>query len=139
MVTPIAPQDEVPSDDVLADLETVRIALPTWKPGKVEDLVQRARNLLYVAAVPDIFQLPIERYVPHLVFDQLLQEIAKDDLIKILYWIGMHPMEGTDSAVDQLQPLGLGNGPSDAEQLRERTAVYAVKLLGRITGRRPAK
>jgi ABC-2 type transporter len=139
VVTPIAPPDEVPAQEVLDELEGIRAALPTWKPGKVEDPVQRARNLLYIAAVPDIFQLPMERYVPQLVFDQLLQDIPKDDLIKILYWIGMHPMDGTDSAVDQLRPLGLGNGPSDAEQLRERTAVYAVKLLGRITGRRPAR
>jgi len=139
VVTPIAPPDEVPAQEVLDELEGIRAALPTWKPGKVEDPVQRARNLLYVAAVPDIFQLPMERYVPQLVFDQLLQDIPKDDLIKILYWIGMHPMDGTDAAVDQLRPLGLGNGPSDAEQLRERTAIYAVKLLGRITGRRPAR
>ena len=138
-MTPIAPPDEVPAQEVLDELEGIRAALPTWKPGKVEDPVQRARNLLYVAAVPDIFQLPMERYVPQLVFDQLLQDIPKDDLIKILYWIGMHPMDGTDAAVDQLRPLGLGNGPSDAEQLRERTAIYAVKLLGRITGRRPAR
>jgi hypothetical protein len=138
VVTPIAPADEVPSQEVLDELEGMRVALPTWKPGKVDDLVQRARNLLYVAAVPDLFQLPIERYVPQLVFDQLLQEIAKDDLIKILYWIGMHPTDGTDAAVDQLRSLGLGNGPGDTDQLRERTAVYAVKLLGRLTGRRPA-
>lgn len=139
VVTPIAPPDEVPSDDVLADLEGIRVALPTWKPGKVEDPVQRTRNFLYVAAVPDIFQTPMERYVPQIVFDHLLQEIPKDDLIKILYWIGVHPTEGADRAVDELRPLGLGNGPSDVEQLRERTAVYAVKLLGRITGRRPAR
>ena len=139
VVTPIAPVDEVPAQDVIDELEGIRAALPTWKPGKVEDLVQRARNLLYVAAVPDIFQMSIERYLPQVIFDQLLQAIAKDDLIKILYWIGMHPMDGTDNAVDQLRPLGLGNGPSDAEQLRERTAIYAVKLLGQLTGKRPAK
>ena len=80
VVTPIAPADEVPAQEVLDELEGIRAALPTWKPAKVEDPVQRARNLLYVAAVPDIFQMPMERYVPQLVFDQLLQDIAKDDL-----------------------------------------------------------
>ena len=55
VVTPIAPPDEVPAQDVLDELEGIRAALPTWKPGKVEDPVQRTRNLLYVAAVPGHF------------------------------------------------------------------------------------
>ncbi len=139
VVTPIASADEQPEQDVADELELVRQKLPEWAPGKVADPVQRVRNYLYVAAVPDIFQIPIERFLPVVVFTELQQNVPKDDLVKILYWIAMHPMEGTDSAVDQLHPLGLGNGPGDSDQLRERTAIYAVKLLGRLTGRRPAR
>jgi hypothetical protein len=65
--------------------------------------------------------------------------VPKADLFKVLYWIALHPYEGADAAIDQMQPLGLRNGPSDVEELRNRTAIYAVKLLGRVTGKRPAK
>jgi hypothetical protein len=57
------------------------------------------------------------------------------DLPKILYWIALHPSQGDDAAVDELQAFKLGNGPSDIDQARERVALYAVKLLGRITGK----
>ena len=55
--------------------------------------------------------------------------------MKILYWIALHPNEGDDSAVDQLRELRLGSGPGDIVQARQRAALYAVKLLGRITGK----
>ena len=104
-------------------------------PGKVADPVQRVRNLLFVAAVPDVFQMPVERYVPQLVFDRIVEEIPRDDLIKILFWIGLHPTEGDDSAVDELRVLGLTNGPSDLNETRYRAMVYALKLLGRLVGK----
>ncbi len=37
----------------------MRAASAAWKPGQVADPVQRVRNLLYVAAVPDVFQMQI--------------------------------------------------------------------------------
>ena len=139
VVTPIAPVDEVPAQEVIDELEGIRAALPTWKPGKVEDLgAARAQSPLRRRRARHLPDVRSSGTCRKLIFDQLLQAIPKDDLIKILYWIGMHPMDGTDTAVDQLRPLGLGNGPSDAEQLRERTAIYAVKLLGQLTGKRPA-
>jgi hypothetical protein len=98
--------------------------------------VQRVRNFLYVAAVPDVFQMTdLEKFVPYVVYDQIQQDVPKEDLIKILYWIALHPFEGDDKAVDQLRPLGLFNGPADMQTTRDRLSVYAVKLLGRITGK----
>jgi len=135
VVTPIAPPYEQPDPDVADKLQNMQIALLGWKPGKVADPVQKARNYLYVAAVPDVFQMEIERYVPLLVFDQLQQQIPKDDLIKILYWIALHPYDGDDKAVDDLRVLGIGNGPSDMEEVRNRCGIYAVKLLGRLIGK----
>ncbi len=109
----------------------MRLALPDWKPGKVEDPVQRVRNFLYVAAVPDVFQMQeLERFVPQVVYERIQEDIPKEDLIKILYWIATHPFDGDDKAVDELRPLGLFNGPADMEQTRGRLSVYAVKLLG---------
>jgi hypothetical protein len=136
VVTPIARSDEEPDDQTSAQLERMRLALPTWEPGKVQDPVQRVRNFLYVAAVPDVFQMTdLEKFVPYVVYDQIQQDVPKEDLIKILYWIALHPFEGDDKAVDQLRPLGLFNGPADMQTTRDRLSVYAVKLLGRITGK----
>ena len=135
MVTPIAPPDEQPEPELVAELDLIRNRLPAWKPGLVGDPVQRVRNHLFVAVVPDLFQLPIERFVPHIVFDQLQAIIPKADLVKILYWIALHPAEGDDKALDDLHSLGLGNGPNEPEEVRDRTAIYAVKLLGRLMGK----
>jgi ABC-2 type transport system permease protein len=136
VVTPIARLDEEPDPPIEAQLAKLQRALPTWAPGKVQDPVQRVRNFLYVAAVPDVFQMTdLERFIPLVVYDHLQAEIPRDDLIKILYWIALHPFDGDDKAVDQLRPLGLNNGPADMQTTRDRLAVYAVKLLGRITGK----
>jgi ABC-2 type transport system permease protein len=135
VVTPIAPAFEQPEPDMADKLDTLRLGLLTWQPGQVADPVQRTRNFLYVAAVPDVFQMEIERFVPAIVFDQIEQAIPKDDLVKILYWVAIHPYDGDDKAVDELRPLGLGNGPSDIEEVRNRVGIYAVKLLGRLIGK----
>ena len=53
-------------------------------------------------------------------------------MIKILYWIALHPADGDDKAVDELWALRFPDGAVDVQQTRERTALYAVKLLGRL-------
>ena len=136
VVTPIARSDEEPDDRIAAQLEKLQNGLPTWAPGKVTDPVQRVRNLLYVAAVPDVFQMTdLEKFIPLVIFEHIQLEIPRDTLIKILYWIALHPFDGDDKAVDELRPLGLNNGPADMQETRDRLSVYAVKLLGRITGK----
>jgi hypothetical protein len=136
VVSPIAPADEPLDPDIEAELEEVRSRLPAWKPAQVPDPVQRVRNVLYVAAVPDVFQLPLERHLPHVVFERLQADVPKGDLIKILFWVATHPAGGDDSAVDDLRSVGLKlGGPSDMEQARERVMLYALKLLGRLTGK----
>ena len=134
VVTPIAPLAEEPGPDVADELDYIRAMLPEWKPGKVLDPVQRVRNYLYVAAVPDVMQMPLERYAPWVVFERLQQDFPRDTLIKILYWIAIHPYAGDDDALDELQVLRLGDGSGDRAQMRDRAAVYAVKLLGRLAG-----
>jgi ABC-type transport system involved in cytochrome c biogenesis permease component len=139
VVSPIARADEPIEPELEAELEEVRTRLVTWGPGRVADPVQRVRNLLYVAAVPDVFQIPLERYVPHVVFERLQGDVPKEDLIKILFWVATHPAGGDDSAVDDLRSAGIPvNGPGDMEQARERVMLYALKLLGRLVGKIPA-
>ena len=117
------------------DVECVRAALPKWPPAGAGDPVQRARNLLLLPAVTDVLQLDIERDLPHAIFDHL-QRVRTDELFKVLYWIATHPSEGDLEALDHLAGACLDvTPPDDEDQLRERVAVYATKLLGRITGR----
>jgi hypothetical protein len=136
IVTPIAQAGEQADDEVESQLDQIRVALAIWAPGRVDDPVQRVRNLLYVAAVVDVFQMEgLERFLPLVVYERIQEAVPKDDLIKVLYWIALHPFEGDESAVDDLRPFGLKNGPRDMETTRDRVAVYAVKLLGRLTGK----
>jgi hypothetical protein len=136
VVTPIARLDEIPDQPIAQQLDKIQLGLATWAPGKVADPVQRVRNLLYVAAVPDVFQMTdLEKFIPLVVYDHIQSEIPREDLIKILYWIALHPFDGDDKAVDELRPLGLNNGPADMETTRDRLSVYAVKLLGRLIGK----
>ena len=114
-------------------MEGVRNGLPTWKPGLEGDDVQRVRNLLCVAAVPDAIQQPVERYLPPIVLHHLEQTYPKDKLIKILTWIVQHPEDGT--VVDNLQDLGLQGVAGDPSVVRERSYLYALKFILRITGR----
>jgi hypothetical protein len=138
IVSPIARIDEPIDPEVETDLEEIRARLATWGPGQVSDPVQRVRNVLYVAAAPDVLQIPLERYAPHVVFERLQADVPKDDLIKLLYWVATHPNGGDDSAVDDLRSAGLKvNGPSDIDQTRERVMLYALKLLGRLVGKIP--
>jgi hypothetical protein len=139
IVTPIAPDDEEPDPDTADHLQYIREMLPSWQPGKVADPVQRVRNILYVAAEPDVLQMPIERFAPQAVYERLQQDIPKDQLIKVLYWIALHPTDGDDKALDELWALRFPNGAVDVEQTRERAAIYAVKLLGRLLGKLPRR
>jgi hypothetical protein len=137
IVTPIAPADEDPDPEVAEHVAYIREMLPSWQPGKAADPVQRVRNLLYVAAVPDVQQAQIERFAPHVVYERLQEDIPKDQLIKILYWIALHPTDGDDSAVDQVWALKFQSGAIDMQQVRDRAAIYALKLLGRLLGKIP--
>jgi hypothetical protein len=140
IVTPISGAGDDPDPDAQKQLDEIETELPKWKPGLVTDPVQRARNILFVPSVVDVFQMEgLERHLPHIIYDYLQKSIPKNDLIRVLYWIALHPFDGDDSAVDDLRSLGLGNGPADMKTTRDRAAVYAVKLLGRITGKIPTQ
>lgn len=139
VVTPIASLDREPDPEIAEALDVMYIGLQVWRPGQVPNVLDRVRNLLFVPAVVDVFQMPMEPFVPLLIFDHLEQTIDRDVLLKALYWIAVHPDEGSDAAVDELRPLGLTNGPNDMDEVRGRVGVYAVKLIGRLTGARPAQ
>ncbi len=138
IVSPVSRSDEKPDPAILPQLDRIADALPGWAPGNVTDPVQRARNLLMIAAVPDILQMEqMERFVPRLVFARLQAVIPPRDLPKILAWIALHPDAGSDAAIHQLQVFGLPDITGPTGPVRRRVMLYAFKLLGRLSGHIP--
>jgi hypothetical protein len=137
VVTPIARPDDEVDAEAAAQLSVLEQRLPDWPPAHVPDPVQRVRNYLYVAAVPDVLQMPMERFTPAVVFQRLQADYPRDQLIKLLYWVAVHPFDGDDAAAGQLAGVGIDAGMPDPTEVRGRAGVYAVKLLGRLTGHLP--
>jgi hypothetical protein len=139
VVAPISPPDETPPPDVQPWLTEIERHLPNWEPAQESDRVQRLRNILYVAAVPDSLQIaPLENYIPRVVFNYIETLAPKDELIRMLAWIALNPGDGDLVAVSTLgEVVGFPVNDPDPDGVRERTALYAVKLLGRLMGRIP--
>jgi hypothetical protein len=135
VVTPIGSDDLQPEPEVDKKLQVLATALETWKPAQTSEPIQRVRNELYVMAVPDVYQLDIEKFVPWYVFDKIVKDTPKDDLVKILYWIACNPSGGADPMADDMRALSLPGVPSDVDEVRNRAAIYGVKLLGRLIGK----
>ncbi len=137
VVAPVSHPDDTPPPDVQPWLTEIERRLPDWQPAQESDRVQRLRNILYVAAVPDSLQIaPLENYIPRVVFSYIETLAPKDELIRMLAWIALHPGDGDLVAVSTLdQVVGFPINDPDLEGVRERTALYSVKLLGRLMGR----
>jgi ABC-2 type transport system permease protein len=129
-VTPIIAGLDGLDDDTKKRLEDFREKLADWAPGNQEDLPQRVRNLLSVAAIGDVVQDENEAAFPLIVFDKLKSDIPKPDLIKMLTWIILNPTEGT--VISSVHELGI-NSDADESQVRERMIAYGKKLLFRLT------
>jgi ABC-2 type transport system permease protein len=135
VVTPIAGPGQYPDQAVADEVAAIAEALLAWLPGHVADPVQRARNLLFAAAVVDVAQQPMEPYLPEVVFEELRNRMPASELMKVLYWIAIYPERGTVPTPSEFAAAGLRQVPPDEEELRNRAAIYGVKLLGRLTGR----
>jgi hypothetical protein len=134
VVTPIAGAGQYPDQDVADQVAAIGDVLLAWLPGNMDDPIQRTRNLLFVLAVVDVAQMPIEPYLPEVVYTAIRERSSSSELLKVLYWIAVHPDQGTIPSVAEFRLLDLRQVSPDAEELRNRAAVYGVKLLGRLTG-----
>lgn len=134
IVAPIADSADVPDGYISDQVEKVRQQLLAWPPADEMDDVQRVRNLLCVAGVPDAIQQPVERYLPLVVLQHLLDEYAKEKLVKILTWIALHPEEGM--VIDSIADLGVEGQAGDPAMVRDRVQLYALKFIARLTGRK---
>jgi ABC-2 type transport system permease protein len=135
VVTPMAGPGDEPDAETERQLDDIRAKLPQWQPGQVADVVQRVRNHLLVAAVPDAVQMQMERFVPAIVLERLQEVLPREQLEKALGWIALHPGEGDDSAIDELGDLGFPPFNVNVDLARERSYYYAIKFVGRLTGR----
>ncbi len=134
-VSPFAAIDEDPEDFMKEQVTSVRNKIATWPPGAEGDDLRCVRNLLYVAAVPDAIQMPVERYLPRVVYEHLISTYPKEKLTKILTYIALHPEEGM--VVDDISDLGVEGTAGDPLVVRERAYLYAIKFIARLTGRVP--
>ena len=98
--------------------------------------MQRVRNILYVAAAPDLMQMAdVERFLPEIVLKRLTETTPREDLPKILYWVATHPDEGDDEAMSDLPALGLPKADGALRgDVRARAMLYAFKMVERTTG-----
>jgi ABC-type transport system involved in cytochrome c biogenesis permease component len=133
IVAPYAAADELPYEFAAEQVAEVRRKLPFWPPGNDPDELQAIRYLIGVAAVPDTIQLPVERYLPPIVFERLQEAYPKEKLVKALIWIAMHPEEG--QVIATIEELGIDGEAGDLNQVRERMYYYALKFLLRLTGK----
>jgi len=133
VVAPFAPEDERPDAALTAQLQRLRDLLPAWGPGARGDDLQRARNLLCVAAVADIAEHPAERYIPVAVLAHLRAIFPKDELIRLMAWIALHPDDGT--VLGDVSELGVDRRAGNLQLVRDRSYYYAIKCLARLTGR----
>ncbi len=133
IVSPMAPADEQPEDFMKEQVDTVRAKLSAWPPGNDGDDLRAIRNLLYVAAVPDAIQMPVERYLPRVVYQHLLDTYPKDKLIKVLTFIALNPEAGM--VLDDISDLGVEGAAGDPMVVRERAYLYAIKFIARLSGR----
>lgn len=133
IVAPMAAVDEEPEDFMKEQTDKVRNSIATWPPGSDGDELRCVRNLLYVAAVPDAIQMPVERYLPRVVYNHLVDSYPKEKLLKILTYIALHPMEGP--VLDDISDLGVEGAAGDPMLVRERAYLYAIKFIARLSGR----
>jgi hypothetical protein len=134
LVAPIAA--EPPDAALESALARIERQLAKWPPASEGDAVQQVRNLLLIAAVPDLLQMdPLERHLPLLVQAQLQARFGAR-LPALLAAVALDPQGGSVAARADLPALGLPAHTGAQGPVRGRMMLYAFKLLGRVTGRR---
>ena len=132
VVAPVAQSLDDLSPDSRERVDGIRKRLEGWPPGQQGDLVQRVRNLLSAAAVFDVLEDPDEGAVGYVVLDYIRQQVTDRDLERVLTYIIENPTAG--SVVTQASGLGI-EGQITEGAARERTVLYALKLLKRVLGK----
>lgn len=134
---PIAPLADSPPDAATASaIARVRRQIAVWPAAAEPDPVQRARNLLLIAAVPDLYDTePLQSHLPLLVAAELEARLPAGQRTAILAAIAADPAAGSVSARETLPDLGLPANVGDEAPVRNRMALYAERLSGLFAAR----
>jgi hypothetical protein len=127
---PIAPIAATPPDPATASaLARVKHQIATWPAAATPDLTQRARNLLLIAAVPDLYDSePLQSHLPLLVAAELKVRLPAGRRAAILAAIAANPAAGSVAARETLPALGLPANLGDEAPVRNRMRLYAARL-----------
>ena len=135
-VAPLAADLTHMEGDMKKEFDEWVAKLDDWQPGKVDEIGQRVRNWLCLATLGDVARGMYEAESPYVIFERLKKDIPKDKLIKATAWVILKPGEG--KAITTAPDAGI-DGEAAEETVRERTVLYAKKLLGRLLGKLPPK
>jgi ABC-2 type transport system permease protein len=130
LATPLAP----PFTDSghASGMDVFAAKLKTWPPARLDDAGQSIRNLVCIAAIADLGEDRREREIARAVFDYLEVNYPRDQLRRGLAWVALYPNEGT--VVTTAPELGLPHAIGE-DLVRDRSALYAKKFLGRVLGK----
>lgn len=126
----IAPIAITPGDAATASaLARVQRQMDKWPPAAEPNLTQRARNLLLVAAVADLYDTePLQSRLPMLVSAELKARLPAGQRAAILAAIAANPAAGSVAARETLPELGLPANVGDEAPVRNRMGLYAARL-----------
>ncbi len=127
--------------DHLDDDQKKRLAdwvskLGDWEPGKVENIGQRVKNFCCLMGLMDIVHGEWEGEGPIKIYEKLLQEVPLGKLKKAAAWAYMKPEAG--EVLSTVKDLDI-EADVDADFVRDRSALYAKKILGRLMNKLPIK
>ncbi len=129
VVTPLAASNSFAGSKAI---EEFAARLRRWAPAHLNDPGQSIRNLVCVAAIVDLSQEPLEREMARVVLEDLRAGFDEDQLRHGLAWIVLSPDDG--NVISNAPELGLRRHPP-RRAVRERSALYARKFLGKVLGK----
>lgn len=130
LIAPIA--DTQPDAATTSALARVQRQIKNWPHAVEPDLTQRARNLLLIAAVPDLYDTrPLQSHLPLLVAAELKARLPADQRAAILAAIAADPAAGSVAARETLPELGLPANVGDEAPVRNRMGLYAARFSGK--------
>ena len=130
---PMAPIALTPADAATASaLTRIQRQIEIWPAAAEPEFTQRARNLLLIAAVPDLYDTePLQSHLPLLVAAALKARLPADQRDAILAAIAADPAAGSVDARETLAELGLPANMGDEAPVRNRMGLYATRLVGK--------
>ena len=133
-ITPLAADLDNLDNDSKKRLDDWTAKLSDWAGAKEENVPQRVRNLMSVCSLADMIHSEFEGETAYVIFDKLKSEVDKDQLIKACAWMVLKPNEGR--CITKIPELGWDEDVEE-DGIRERSSMYAKKLLGRLVGKLP--